>query len=63
MNREDDKKLVDEQNQQTAKTPEQINSRHEDEHEHSYPGKLDHVEGRMNNGEIGGGILKEDDQS
>ena len=63
MNREDDKKLVDEQNQQTAKTPDLENTRHEDEEEHSYPGKLDHVEDRMNNGEIGGGILKEDDQS
>ncbi|HEX8315664.1 MAG TPA: hypothetical protein VF609_11755 [Flavisolibacter sp.] len=31
-----------------------------DDDQHSYPGKLDQVEGSMNNGEIGGGLSKEE---
>lgn len=45
--------------EQQVKTDNTSSTRHEDEDQHSYQGKLDQVEGRMQNGEIGGGIRKE----
>ena len=61
MNREDEKKKPDtEQGTQTAAVAD-ANSRNIDDDEASYPGKLDKVEGQMNNGEIGGGIKKEEE--
>lgn len=63
MNREDEKKSsgADQSNvQQTTDAPPSRQQK-EDEDQHSYPGKLDQVEGNMNNGEIGGGLSKEND--
>jgi hypothetical protein len=62
MIREDEKKKVptDENNIQQTADPNAAGLRKEDDEQHSYPGKLDSVEGSMNNGEIGGGISKEE---
>ena len=63
MNREEEKKnRVADQEEQTNR--DQISgNHHEDDNERSYPGKLDQVEGQMHNGEIGGGIEKESEES
>ncbi|HYO22798.1 MAG TPA: hypothetical protein VER36_10355 [Flavisolibacter sp.] len=50
------------QNQQKETAP--VSEQREqgvDDDQHSYPGKLDQVEGSMHNGEIGGGIRKEEE--
>jgi hypothetical protein len=39
----------------------QPNDQHLDDDQHSYPGQLDQVEGNMHNGEIGGGLKKEEE--
>jgi len=59
MNREDEKKNFA-ADKQEVKTNQSANDLHTDEDQHSYAGKLDHVEGQMNNGEIGGGIKKDE---
>ena len=60
MNREDEKNSsVPNQDKQPINANDPSGGRHEDDDQHSYQGKLDHVEGRMDNGEIGGGIKKE----
>jgi|GEM_PF-5043348 len=62
MNREDDKNRS-EQTEEKATGTHTGNTRSMDDDQHSYPGKLDQVEGDMNNGEIGGGIQKQDEQN
>jgi hypothetical protein len=64
MNREEENKnsIADQERQQTN-ADEASASRHEDDAKHSYPGKLDQVEGQMENGEIGGGIKKESEEN
>ena len=66
MNREDDKKSMapNEASQtENANRFQTSNDQQSDNDQHSYPGELDQVEGRMNNGEIGGGITKSDDDT
>jgi hypothetical protein len=57
MNREEEKNKSSQPEQQTGQA---ANDRTKDDDQHSYPGKLDQVEGQMNNGEIGGDIKKEE---
>lgn len=61
--------IHDDKNKQPAaeeKQPKEnspVSQQHEqdaDDDQHSYPGKMDQVEGNMHNGEIGGGIRKEE---
>ena len=61
MNKEEEKKNqpLDQEKQQTSATG-SSSEKNTDDDQHSYPGKLDQVEGSMNNGEIGGSITKED---
>lgn len=62
MNREDDKNRS-EQTEEKATSSDAAGNRSQDDDQHSYPGKLDQVEGSMNNGEIGGGIQQQDEQN
>jgi hypothetical protein len=57
MNREEEKNKPLQNEEMTTKA---MNDRTKDDDQHSYPGKLDQVEGEMNNGEIGGGLKKEE---
>ena len=58
MNREDEKNRS-EQTSEKATGNSTNENRSLDDDQHSYPGKLDQVEGDMNNGEVGGGIQKQ----
>jgi hypothetical protein len=60
MNREDEKKNLA-ADKQEVNTTKPAGDRHTDDDQPSYAGKLDHVEGQMNNGEIGGGLKKEEE--
>ena len=60
MNRENEKKNLAPDKQEINTNP-HIDDRHFDNDQPGYGGKLDHVEGQMNNGEIGGGIKKEEE--
>ena len=62
MNRNEDNKNRDGHAEEKPTSAPASAGRSEDEDQHSYPGKLDQVEGEINNGEIGGGIQKQDDQ-
>ena len=62
MNRDDNKNRSEQTEEETTSTNTGAN-RTQDDDQHSYPGKLDQVEGDMNNGEIGGGIQKQDKQN
>ncbi|HEY0040660.1 MAG TPA: hypothetical protein VGB71_08360 [Flavisolibacter sp.] len=57
MNREEEKNKPLQNEEMTTKA---TSDRTKDDDQHSYPGKLDQVEGEMNNGEIGGGLKKEE---
>lgn len=63
MNREDEKKkeAISQDKQHQSNKNDVANNQNRDDDEHSYPGRLDKVEGSMNNGEIGGGIKKEEE--
>ena len=62
MNREDNKNRSEQAEDKTTNTNAGGNPTQDDD-QHSYPGKLDQVEGDMNNGEIGGGIQKKGEQN
>ena len=47
--------------QPETKPASQENAPQSDANEHSYPGRIDQVEGRMHNGELGGGLEKEEE--
>ena len=60
MSRDEEKKnAIAGQNKQPVNANDK-NVNHREEDQQSYQGELDHVEGRMNNGELGGGMKKEE---
>ena len=63
MTRDEETKDRSQPQEETATNKEAASNRTDDDDQRSYPGKLDKVEGDMNNGVIGGGIEKQDEQN
>lgn len=62
MNQQEGKNERSSGQQQTSQ-PQPSSVSNTDANEHSYAGRLDQIEGGMNNGEIGAGIQKKEDNT